>query len=407
MPNVIDRSRAEALIREQVVSTIFQDAPKQSVVMQLGRKLPNMTSKQTRIPVLSMLPLAYWVNGDTGYKQTSRQAWENVYLTAGELAVIVPIPEAVLADAEFDILGEVTPRVNEAIGLRVDHRHSNALNLQKTLTEFGCNIKRPAEWQNDIITVARQAGNNVSGGISYVSLLGENGLFAKVEDAGYTVDGVVAAMGAKASLRGIKDTNGHPLYKSDMQGTTPYALDGAPIYFPENGSFDTSVARMVAGNFKQLVYAIRQDVDVKILDQAVIQDPSTKDIIFNLAQQDMIALRVTFRMGWAMPNPATRMNENRVNVPFAYIDAATAYTDQTVTFTVKDNAESSPNAIAGAAVNVNGSIRLTGTDGTAVFHLRAGEYPYSVKADGYRPQTGTVTVAAAAVPVAVTLPASK
>lgn len=116
MPNVIDRSRAEALIREQVVSTIFQDAPKQSVVMQLGRKLPNMTSKQTRIPVLSMLPLAYWVNGDTGYKQTSRQAWENVYLTAGELAVIVPIPEAVLADAEFDILGEVTPRVNEAIG---------------------------------------------------------------------------------------------------------------------------------------------------------------------------------------------------------------------------------------------------------------------------------------------------
>lgn len=58
MPNVIDRSRAEALIREQVVSTIFQDAPKQSVVMQLGRKLPNMTSKQTRIPVLSMLPLA-------------------------------------------------------------------------------------------------------------------------------------------------------------------------------------------------------------------------------------------------------------------------------------------------------------------------------------------------------------
>lgn len=394
MPNVIDRSRAEALIREQVVSTIFQDAPKQSVVMQLGRKLPNMTSKQTRIPVLSMLPLAYWVNGDTGYKQTSRQAWENVYLTAGELAVIVPIPEAVLADAEFDILGEVTPRVNEAIGLRVD---------QAIL--FG--INRPAEWQNDIITVARQAGNNVSGGITYDSLLGENGLFAKVEDAGYTVDGVVAAMGAKASLRGIKDTNGHPLYKSDMQGTTPYALDGAPIYFPENGSFDTSVARMVAGNFKQLVYAIRQDVDVKILDQAVIQDPSTKAIIFNLAQQDMIALRVTFRMGWAMPNPATRMNENRVNVPFAYIDAATAYTDQTVTFTVKDNAKSSPNAIAGAAVNVNGSIRLTGTDGTAVFHLRAGEYPYSVKADGYRPQTGTVTVAASAVPVAVTLPASE
>ena len=27
------------------------------------------------------------------------------------------------------------------IGLRVDHRRSNALNLQKALTEFGCNIR--------------------------------------------------------------------------------------------------------------------------------------------------------------------------------------------------------------------------------------------------------------------------
>ena len=88
MPNVIDRSRAEALIREQVVSTIFQDAPKQSVVMQLGRKLPNMTSKQTRIPVLSMLPLAYWVNGDTGYgihsPSTEAKSW-GAYISQGLL----------------------------------------------------------------------------------------------------------------------------------------------------------------------------------------------------------------------------------------------------------------------------------------------------------------------------------
>ena len=60
----------------------------------------------------------------------------------------MPIPEAVIDDASFDILGEITPRVNEAIGQRVD---SAAI--------FGVN--RPSEWQNDIITLARQAGNNV------------------------------------------------------------------------------------------------------------------------------------------------------------------------------------------------------------------------------------------------------
>lgn len=106
---IVDRQAAEALIQEQLINTIQQDAPKQSVFMGLARKLPNMTSKQTRMPVLDMLPMAYWVNGDNGFKQTSEQAWDNVYLTAEELAVIVPIPEAVVDDASFDILGEIQP----------------------------------------------------------------------------------------------------------------------------------------------------------------------------------------------------------------------------------------------------------------------------------------------------------
>ena len=94
--NITNRENAEAIIRQQVVSTIFQDAPKQSVFMSMARKLPNMTSNQTRIRVLDFLPTAYWVDGDTGMKQTTKQAWDNVYLDAAELAVIVPIPEAVL-----------------------------------------------------------------------------------------------------------------------------------------------------------------------------------------------------------------------------------------------------------------------------------------------------------------------
>ena len=189
--------QAEALIQEQVVNSI----------MQLGRRLPNMTSNQTRVPVLSMLPMAYWINGETGFKQTTNQAWENVYLTAGELAVIVPIPEAVVSDASFDIVGEITPRINEAIGAKVD-----------SAIVFG--NSRPVEWQNDLVTLARQAGNNVSGGITYDTLMGENGLLSKVEQAGYTVSGVMAAMTARGALRGIKDDTGRPIFTTDMQGAT-------------------------------------------------------------------------------------------------------------------------------------------------------------------------------------------
>lgn len=384
--NIVSRESAEALIHEQIMNTVFQDAPKSSILMQLGRKLPNMTSKQTRVPVLSMLPMAYWVGGDTGMKQTSRQQWENVYITAGELAVIVPIPEAVLDDASFDIMGEVTPRVNEAIGMKFDEA-----------AIFG--VDRPPEWQNDIITLARQAGNNVSGGITFDTILAQDGMFGKVEEAGYIVDGVIAAMRARAALRGIKDDASRPIFMPSMQDRTQYTLDGAPVYFPENGSFDPTVAQMVAGNWRQLVWAMRQDIETKILDQAVIQDPSTKEIVYNLAQQDMIALRVTFRAGFAVPNPATRLNSARTLVPFAYIEPSAPATTYTATFTVKDSSGN----IEGAQIDLNGSILRTDASGQAVFNLRNGEYPYKVSADGYRKQTGTLTISGGAQSPTITL----
>lgn len=73
----------------------------------MARRLPNMTSKTQTMNVLDMLPTAYWVNGEvsgTGaadsaaYKQTTKMAWDKKKLYAEEIAVIVPIPEAVLDD---------------------------------------------------------------------------------------------------------------------------------------------------------------------------------------------------------------------------------------------------------------------------------------------------------------------
>lgn len=394
MPNITNREAAEALIRQQIIDSIVQDAPKSSIVMQLGRRLPNMTSNQTRMRVLDTLPTAYWVDGDTGFKQTSMQAWDNVYINAGELAVIVPIPEAVVADSDTDLIGEITPRINESIGKRFD-----------AAILFGEN--RPAAWQNDIITVARQAGNNVADTAEkdlYDKIMSEGGLLNKVEEDGYAVNGAIAALGMRAKLRGLRTNDGLPIFKSDMQGTTPYALDGAPMYFPENGSFDKTIAQMIVGDFRQLVWAIRQDITVKILDQGVIQDPVTKAIQYNLAQQDMIAIRVVFRAGWALPNPATRLNEDRTGCAFAYLEPATPVTTQTVTITVKDGSNESAKAVKGASVDVNGSILKTNDSGVAVFNLRKGDYPIKIKKAGHKTINDIVMVAEAAVSKTIVLP---
>ena len=386
---MINREAAEALIQEQLADSIQQDMPQASIFMRLAKRLPNMTGNQTRIPVVDMLPLAYWVNGDTGFKQVSEQSWDNVVMTPAELAVIVPMSENVVSDASFDIIGEIKPRVIEAIGKRVDEA-----------IIFGTD--RPADWTADIVTRARQAGNNVSGStVDYDALLGANGVIAKVEEGGYLVNGGVASVGMRAKLRSIKDQNGFPIFKNDMQGATQYALDGSPLYFPLNGSFDTSVAQLVVGDWSQAVYSIRQDITVKILDQGVIQDPSTKSIVYNLAQQDMIALRVVFRMGWALPNYATRMNGERTYCPFAYLEPSTAVTTRAATFTVTDGSS----ALPGAYVEVQGARLKTGSDGKAVFNLRSGEYEYAVKKSGYTTVRGSIAVGSSDISESVTLTA--
>ena len=118
--NAILRSDAESLIPEQVSKEIIQGAVEHSAVLSQFRKLPNMTSKTLSMPVLDMLPVAYFVNGDNGNKQTTKMQWDKKRLYAEEIAVIVPIPEAVLDDAEYDIWGEVKPRLYEAFGKKID-----------------------------------------------------------------------------------------------------------------------------------------------------------------------------------------------------------------------------------------------------------------------------------------------
>ena len=79
---MINRSDAEALIQEHLYSELIEQPIEESVVMQLGRRLADMPSGTARMPVLDLLPLAYFVSGDSGQKQTSKQAWANVYLNS-------------------------------------------------------------------------------------------------------------------------------------------------------------------------------------------------------------------------------------------------------------------------------------------------------------------------------------
>ena len=94
--SVISRTDAAALIPQEVSAEILKGVAESNPIMRLARKLPNMSRNQRRLPVMSALATAYFVSGDNSLKQTSEVNWANKYIDAEELAVIVPIPEAVL-----------------------------------------------------------------------------------------------------------------------------------------------------------------------------------------------------------------------------------------------------------------------------------------------------------------------
>lgn len=307
--NIISRTDAEALIPVEQSREIIKNIPQRSKLLPLMRRLPNMSSLQRTLPVMSALPNAYFVNGDTGLKQTTNAEWDKLTITAEELAVIIPIPEAVLDDASYDIWGELRPQIEEAFGIAID----------KAIA-FGTN--KPTSWPTAIVPGAIAAGNNVKIGTKEdiaADIIGPGGLMDLVESDGYRVSAFYADGTMEAQLRNLRDKNNNLLYMPSLTSYVPVTMVGRAIDYDNQGVFDTTQALMIAGDFTKAVYAIRQDMTYKVLDQAVITDTDGK-VIYNLAQQDMVALRCVMRLGVQIAAPVTYRNASNVQrYPFSVL----------------------------------------------------------------------------------------
>ena len=293
---VISRTDVDSLIEVQVANEIFEGVIRDSKALSMFRRLPNMTSDKTKLRILDSLPVAYFVDetSNNGRKNTTKMAWDKKYINAAELAVIVPIKENVLNDSSIDIWSEVRPRIVEAFAKKID----NAM-------FFG--VDKPSDWRAGLVPSVISAGAEVNET--------ENGLYSdindamvKVEESGYNVNGILGGVGLKGKFRMMLDTTGQPLNTTEIGSVRREFMD--------NGVWDKTKSTLIVGDFSQAVYSIRQDVTYKILDQAVIQD-TDGSILYNLAQDDMVALRVVMRLGWEIPNPVNALNETSARFPFA------------------------------------------------------------------------------------------
>ena len=299
-----------------------------SKALELGRRLPDMRGKTYKLNVLSSLPVAGWVKNsatpagaadEIKNKPISDLAWQGKDLVAEEIAVIVPVSLNTLRDVEnyVDIVPEITEQVVGAFQQVID-----------ATIFFG--VGSPWAGFNGIVADATTAGATVSwngtSGVSFYNAV--NDAMEKVENSGYVPTAILGGPSLNSAFRKTITELGVLAGDQGEIGALPRHID-------LTGGFNQSSAFAIVGDFRYLVYSFREEMEMRLLEEATLVDPSTGSTLYNLAQQDMVAFRFTMRLAAAIPNPVNRvsgqLNSGSTNIvanasayPFAIITKSAA-----------------------------------------------------------------------------------
>jgi HK97 family phage major capsid protein len=282
--NVTSRTDAAAEVPEDIAGVIVGAIETESLALRMGRRL-TMSARDSRVRVLSAVPTAYWVGGDTGLKQTSEAGFVHQQLTAEEMAVILPVPDAVVADADYDLWAELRPLVARAFAQRLDRA-----------VLFG--VGSPASWGPGLVQRATTAGNTIAGtDDGPVDLLNAAELLATKRVAP-TAAVVRPGWQYAAAVRRTDAFTANP-----VGATTAFPLSLAGLGIVTDPLiWDPAVADAIVADWSQIMIGVRQDLRFEIFNTGVITD-DTGAILYNLLQQDMSAMRVTMRVAFDVVTP--------------------------------------------------------------------------------------------------------
>lgn len=294
----ISRADSAGEIPAQYAEQIVGAVETESVALSLGRRVPT-TTKDSVVPVLTHAPDAYWVNGDTGMKGVTKATFTHRHIIAEEIAAIIPIPDAVVDDSDFDLWGAVKPLLAQAFARRIDRA-----------VFFG--VDAPASFPASLVEAATAADQTVTA----------------------TVDAAadILAAAEQVAVQGKKAPNG-ALVRPGWQYSAARARTDAVVANPVGGAgFPLSVAGLgirtdpiwwdeeqveaIVADWRSVLMGVRQDIRFEIFNTGVIQD-DTGSIVWNLLQQDTSAMRATLRVGYHLAQPVDA--DNNVTVPVSVV----------------------------------------------------------------------------------------
>ena len=292
----ISRSEVATLIQEEYANTLLDYALQGSTALAAFPTV-SMGSKLTHLPVLATLPDAGWVSESAtapeGVKPQSQVTWEDRTLVAEELAVIIPVHEDVLADCTVGALDQIAQLGGQAIGKKLDQA-----------VFFG--TSKPASWVSPALLpaaiTAGQVAENVTGNANASDLVGATNQVAEaIALAGWQPDTLVSSLAIRYQVANLRDSLGQLVFRDD-------SFNGFNTLFNRNGAWDPVSAAAIIVDSTRVRIGIRQDITVKFLDQATLSTG------LNLAERDMVALRLKARFAYVLGTAATPMGNNKYPV---------------------------------------------------------------------------------------------
>lgn len=299
MTPAVQRADASALIPAPIVTEIFKGMRERSIVMQAFREI-GVPVTTTSMPVLDGLARAFFRKGDTGLSQADKLLWGSRSIVVDDLDVLIPIPDVVVMDSQFDIWGEVRDQAMEALANRLDLA---VLRGEGAPTSFPTNVVSQIGTASQ--TRTRGTAAAAAGGIAEDL----NQVMAFLENKGFNPTHFGADLALKSRLRTARDTTGQKLL--DISAGE---IEGLPIIFGMGGGWSlaapaTGDPELICFDRSNFVLGIQKQITWDILEHGVITD-ANGNIIWNLAQQKLKALRLSIRVGWQVANYMTRAAAN-------------------------------------------------------------------------------------------------
>lgn len=260
----------------EIANDVIKGIVKESTAFKICKHVPMQSNKKV-MPVLTDTGTAYWTE-EAQKIGTSVMNWEYPELQAKKLAVIVPTTKEKINDSVINVMSEIKEGIKDAFNRAID-----------SAILFGTQ----SPFTTSIYEASKDNSVKETGKID----LDISNAMGLVENSDRAVNAIITHNGIKNSLRTLRDSNGNALIiPGGISGTQIYQT---PIYIPSTKSFDKTQATFLIGDFNNALIGTRSDIEYEVLKEATLFDEQQKPVL-NLAQNDMIAIKVTMRLGFTI-----------------------------------------------------------------------------------------------------------